>query len=153
MSSASFGGTWTREKLDILRGYLDAYTTALKDQPFRLMYIDAFAGQGTWSPNSESPYASSDYDDFRELHKGSPRIALEIEDRPFDSFTFIEKVPRSYETLRQLKAEYPERDIEVYNGDANEYLPRLCGTLGLLTEPSSSWIRLLLRFPGRRWRA
>ena len=128
MSNASFGGTWTREKLDILRGYLDAYTTALKKQPFRLTYIDAFAGEGTWSP--QSPYSSSDYDDFRELHKGSPRIALEIQDRPFDSLTFIEQDPDRCETLGHLKLEFPKRDIEVYNGDANEYLPRLCGTLG-----------------------
>ncbi len=34
------------EKLRILERYLDAYTTALKNQPFKLMYIDAFAGTG-----------------------------------------------------------------------------------------------------------
>ena len=28
--SPEFGGPWTREKLDILESYLDAYTTALK---------------------------------------------------------------------------------------------------------------------------
>ena len=37
-----FGGPWTEDKLDILEGYLDSYTTALKNQPFRLVYIDAF---------------------------------------------------------------------------------------------------------------
>ena len=41
-----FGGDWTEEKLDMLRKYLRAYTTALKRQPFGLMYIDAFAGSG-----------------------------------------------------------------------------------------------------------
>ena len=44
--SAKYGGPWTREKLNILEKYLNAYTKALKDQPFKLMYIDAFAGNG-----------------------------------------------------------------------------------------------------------
>ena len=43
---ASYGGPWTIEKLNILEKYLDAYTTALKKTPFKLMYIDAFAGTG-----------------------------------------------------------------------------------------------------------
>ncbi len=45
-SGKRFGGSWTKEKLDILQRYLNAYTTALKNQPFRLWYIDAFAGTG-----------------------------------------------------------------------------------------------------------
>ena len=44
--ATTFGGSWTIEKLDILESYLDAYTTVLKNQPFKLMYIDAFAGTG-----------------------------------------------------------------------------------------------------------
>ena len=44
--SVNVGGKWTIDKLDILERYLDAYTTALKNQPFKLMYIDAFAGTG-----------------------------------------------------------------------------------------------------------
>ena len=41
-----YGGQWTFEKLKILENYLDCYTTALKSQPFKLVYIDAFAGSG-----------------------------------------------------------------------------------------------------------
>ena len=39
-----FGGRWTETKLEILEAYLNAYTTALKHKPFKLIYIDAFAG-------------------------------------------------------------------------------------------------------------
>ncbi len=129
MSDTSFGGEWTREKLQVLRCYLNSYTTALKKQSFRLVYVDAFAGDGTWRPPPGSLYASSGYDDFRELYKGSPRIALEIEDKPFDSFIFIEKDPHRCETLKRLELESPKRGIEVHNGDANEYLPRICSNL------------------------
>ena len=85
----TFGGSWTQEKLDILRAYLDAYTTALKDQPFQLIYVDAFAGEGFWRPGSD--YMSEEYGEFADLLKGSAAIALEIQDKPFDRLVFIEK--------------------------------------------------------------
>ena len=36
-SKDEFGGPWTREKLDVLYADLNAYTTALMNQPFRLL--------------------------------------------------------------------------------------------------------------------
>ena len=41
-----FGGDWTTSKLKILGAYLAAYTRALRNQPFKTAYIDAFAGTG-----------------------------------------------------------------------------------------------------------
>ena len=41
-----FGGDWTAQKLDIIAGYLSAYTTALQKTAFKKTYIDAFAGTG-----------------------------------------------------------------------------------------------------------
>ena len=48
--------------------YLDAYTTALKSQPFQLIYVDAFAGEGSWRPGSE--YATDDYAEYQDMLKG-----------------------------------------------------------------------------------
>ena len=121
MSSTSFGGPWTHDKLGILRRYLDAYTTALKNQPFNLIYVDAFAGEGYWRPGTG--YASDDYGDFSGL---SPRIVLEIQDKAFDKFVFIEEDPSSIGSLRSLQNEFPERDIEIFNDDANNILPGFC---------------------------
>ncbi len=126
MTDSSFGGPWTQDKLHILSLYLNAYTTALKNQPFRLIYLDAFAGEGSWHPGSAY---TSDYDDFRELYKGSPRIALEIRDRPFDKFIFVEKDPQRFESLGKLGLEFPSRDIEVLNEDAKVALPVFCENL------------------------
>lgn len=58
MAGTSFGGPWTLQKLNILDRYLDAYTTALKNQPFNLIYVDAFAGEGSFSLQAEF------YDEF-----------------------------------------------------------------------------------------
>ena len=38
-SNDEFGGPWPRQKLDVLRAFLNAYTTALMNQPIRLIYI------------------------------------------------------------------------------------------------------------------
>ena len=126
MKDKSFGGPWTEDKLNILSLYLDVYTTALKNQPFRLIYLDAFAGEGSWHPGSAY---DSDYDDFRELHEGSPLIALDITDKPFDNLIFIEKDPQRCESLRKLRSEFPRRCIEILNEDANVALPVFCENL------------------------
>lgn len=124
---ASFGGPWTQEKLAIIGAYLDAYTTALKDQPFQLIYVDAFAGEGYWRPGSA--YASEDYRDFMELLDGSPAIALAVRDRPFDRFVFIEEDDTRSQALGDLKRQHSERCIKVVPKDANVALPRFCESM------------------------
>ena len=114
-----FGGDWTLQKLEILKNYLDAYTTALKDQPFQLIYVDAFAGEGVWRP-------PEDYEDFQTVVDGSARIALDVQDRPFDRLLFIEKDPERFASLRQLAVEFPDRNIQVINNDANTAIPDFC---------------------------
>ena len=123
MGSRRFGGPWTAEKLEILQQYLIAYTTALKNQSFRLTYVDAFAGAGSY----EVPL--DEYAEFRELRRGSTRIALDINDKPFDRLIFIEKDGVAAEVLRGLTHEYPERDIRVIQTDANEEIPKFCESM------------------------
>ena len=127
VSNASFGGPWTQEKLDILGRYLDDYTTVLKNQRFTLIYVDAFAGRGYWTP--ASGYESDDYADFAGVREGSPRIALEIQDRAFDRLVFIDTASASVKSLRSLQEEFPQRDILVFDEDANSVLPRFCNEM------------------------
>ena len=123
----TFGGSWTQEKLTILRGYLDAYTTALKDQPFQLIYVDAFAGEGFWRSGSE--YTSDDYGEFQNVLKGSATIALEVDNKPFDRLLFIEKDPERSQTLQSLAANHPGRNVRVLTDDANSALPVFCSRM------------------------
>ena len=39
-------GPWARDKLDALARYLEFYTKVLKNQPWRTIYLDAYAGGG-----------------------------------------------------------------------------------------------------------
>lgn len=113
-----FGGSWTKAKLDVLEGYLDAYTTALKNQPFRLWYIDAFAGSGSVQLRKPDDGADAFLD-------GSVRRALEASNPPFDRLVFIEKDRNRCAALDSLRTEYVGRDIRVQNDEANAYLQGL----------------------------
>ena len=112
---ARYGGRWTSEKLDILEKYLNAYTRALKNQPFQLMYIDAFAGSGYVELQQDDPEAT----DFM---RGSATIALDIGDKQFDRLIFVEKDRVRCDELERLRAGWPDRDIRIVNADANRFL-------------------------------
>lgn len=130
----AFGGDWTSRKLDILTKYLAAYTTALKDQPFRKAYIDAFAGTGYRTRRDEqSPSRGPLFPDLAEpapqaLLDGSARMALQVTPR-FDRYLFIESNPARCAQLETLKDEFPDLadDIKIYPADANAEIQKLCG--------------------------
>ena len=71
-----------------------------------------------------------DYAEFHEFRRGSPMIALETKDKPFDSLVFIDKDATAAGSLRTLKNEYPGRRIEVIQADANIEIPRFCNAMG-----------------------
>ena len=124
-----FGGDWTEQKLEMLRKYLHAYTTALKKQPFELLYIDALAGTGYRYQDTEAgalfPYLAEQ--ESQRFFDGSARIALEIEP-PFDRYVLIESSTKRFRKLIGLKQKYPMLSdrIELVNEDCNAYLQRTC---------------------------
>ena len=115
-SSPKFGGDWTRQKLDILERYLDAYTTALKNMKFKLMYIDAFAGTGNIGRRQQED------ENAKMFIKGSVSRAIKIDDKPFDRLIFVEKDHDRCRQLKSLRKSNPGRDIQIQNADANSFL-------------------------------
>lgn len=114
-TAPSFGGPWTKDKLDVIEGYLTSYTTALKDQAFRLVYIDAFAGTG------QIEVAVRDADEQGVL-RGSAYRALAVRDRAFDRVILIEKSAAYCRELEKLRASHSKRDVGILNADANSAL-------------------------------
>ncbi|MDE0170083.1 MAG: three-Cys-motif partner protein TcmP [bacterium] len=105
-------GYWTKGKLDILRRYLAAFTTATKLRTSERIYIDAFAG----TPENRDRLTN-------EPLEGSAAIALSVDDPPFTKLRFFEiraNAPRLEAYLRQ---NYPGRDLQVFGGDCNELIP------------------------------
>ena len=118
-----FGGAWTEEKLDILEGYLDAYTMALKNQPFELVYVDAFAGTGWIESGNEENYGIP--------IMGSAGRALGVTHRSFDRVVLVDHDSEKCDHLREMRHYYPGRTIDVQCEDANVFLRRLHrGTYG-----------------------
>jgi len=125
METHQFGGPWTVEKLDVLRAYLSGYAQALKNQPFQRHYIDAFAGTGDRAVKRHEAQTVLELPELDAMTKGSARLALEIEP-PFDRYIFIEKRRRRSSALEHLKSEFPYRNIEILNEDANAAVQRIC---------------------------
>lgn len=127
-----FGGDWTEEKLRHIKKYLSAYTTALSKQPFRIAYIDAFAGTGYRQLKREQQPSELMFPEFVEQDtqtflQGSAQIALETGPR-FDKYFFIEQDASRFNELSRLKDSYPHlaEDIVLVNADCNAYLQDLC---------------------------
>lgn len=128
-------GPWAQHKLENLRKYLHAYTTILSKQRFDgFHYIDAFAGPGQHSVRSKRKSPETIENVLRELASfgqetaeqraflaGSPRVALQIE-RPFSKYVFIENDKERVKELEKLQKEFPDRRIEIHQGDCNQYL-------------------------------
>lgn len=110
--SHQFGGEHTQEKLQALREYLPAYTTALGKR-FTLHYVDAFAGTGECDITVGG----------KELRvPGSASIAIECKP-PFHRMIFIEKVASRVRALEKLSQAAGQHGIEVIKDDANAAVP------------------------------
>jgi three-Cys-motif partner protein len=125
MTDHSFGGAHTEVKLKIIKDYLSIYTNALKNQPFKLIYIDAFAGTGE---RVEVLPAAPVFGkgELKNKYRGSVQIALELQNA-FDIYYFIEKDKKHFTKLKEIVSPYKaSRSIHCYNDDANEVIPTIC---------------------------
>lgn len=122
-----FGGAHTDDKLVRLRAYLQAFTSALKHQGFVLIYIDAFAGSGDRTDVIPVlPLLDGDNAELQIVNvPGSARLAIEVIPA-FDRLLLIETDSGRHAALDQLRAEFPEREIECHRGEANHVVKSLC---------------------------
>jgi three-Cys-motif partner protein len=130
-------GPWAKEKLDALARYLDFYTKVLKNQPWRTLYLDAYAGGGRAVIRAEECPAPSGPGLFgeelpieleaHELIDGSPRVALGVAN-PFDRYVFVEPNPDRVAELEALRAEYMgRRTIDIRQTTAAEGIAWVAG--------------------------
>lgn len=117
-----FGSQSTEIKLALIEQYLKAYTTALSNSRWRLMYFDAFAGTGERTIRTvarDGGLFDEDVEERVEQRRGSARIALDVNPQ-FDVLVFMERNRRYCEALNLLKDQNPTRQIHVIQGDCNE---------------------------------
>jgi three-Cys-motif partner protein len=136
----TFGGPWSRLKLDCVESYAVAYLKVMQQQNWSLHYVDAFAGQGRQqlklvASNSDSQsenQASFEFLDQAEdqaryeFLEGSALRALKVSNEAthgFDRFVFIEASRMAKEKLAQRAlVEWPAQaaKIQLLKDDAND---------------------------------
>ena len=125
-------GPWAKQKLDALEGYLAAYHEVMKNQPFKLIYIDAFAGAGLSKVRASEQdeaglglFLDSEQEAAQEeFIEGSPRRALRT-GPGFDQYYFFDADERRAKMLQRLKEEHPNKEIHIEVEDANLGVQRL----------------------------
>lgn len=125
-----FGGVWTQEKLNrlskYLKAYMDIFKTNEKARFFSTYYVDAFAGTGHRTSNTQKAEQTLFGDsEAIEFQQGSAVIALETEPA-FDHFIFIDTKQNHILELIELKEKYNKKDIEIVKEDSNRFLQRWC---------------------------
>jgi three-Cys-motif partner protein len=136
----SFGGNWTDIKLEKVRKYLNAYVQVLKNQPFKKIYIDAFAGAGYRESNDHKCHDAFhllDQDELEEskdanvMKAGSAIEALRVKPS-FDQYIFIEKEQENCTSLKNIiKSEFSELEnkTKILQNDANQALKNICNNM------------------------
>ena len=113
-----FGGEWTIQKLHIIDEYLKTYTTALKNQKVKKIYIDGFAGSG----KTELKSGAKDDDHVAITVDGSALLSLQYD---FDEYYFLEVDEGRIALLKEnVESNYPDKVSRVHfiTGDCNREL-------------------------------
>lgn len=132
ISGSYFGGEWTKQKLYIIDHYLGAYSTALKNQQVKRIYVDGFAGSGKTELKikGESDYSVSLFQidegfpqgEDSTIIDGSALLSLKYD---FDEYYFLELDSSRIKVLKaNIESEYPYKIKQVHfiNGDCNQML-------------------------------
>jgi len=107
---------WTRNKLEILAGYLPAFNNASKRSQERL-YIDLMAGE----PVNRDKVSGEVFD-------GSARLALSASPS-FTRLAFCEMPDRASILETDLRHRFPDRSFTVYPGDCNKVIDQVLADL------------------------
>jgi three-Cys-motif partner protein len=118
-----FGGFWSLLKVEAVEKYLRAYVTAMSRQNFDLVYIDTFAGSGSFSYGEAMPLMGEN--EAARVFAGSVKRALAVS--AFRQFFFIEADPDNIASLRSIAGD--DRRVEIIDGDANVELAKLLARL------------------------
>lgn len=119
MNKSEFGGPWTLIKLDVLKKYLNFYTSVLKNKSFRTYYFDAFAGSGDCYIKDKNGYLQK--------IEGSATIAVT---KLKNEFQFIHLIEKNEEYVKELSNLVGSKSIvRVHNNDANIKMQNLIDSI------------------------
>jgi three-Cys-motif partner protein len=129
-----FGGSWSLLKVEAVEKYLRAYVRVMRNQPFKLVYIDSFAGSGSFSFGEAMPLMGEN--GAAPVFAGSIKRALAVPG--FSRLFFIEANARNVSSLRTVVGRDPR--VEIIPGDANTELEKLCSRLDWRTHRGVAFV-------------
>ena len=111
-----FGGSWTKQKLDIVESYAKAYLTIMKGRTYwPIMYFDGFAGTGE---------INVDDNDYNIIEGAAKRILAIEEPRSFDMYYFVElDCEKAKKLEKMINNSYSyKKQVYVQSADCNKKL-------------------------------
>lgn len=141
MRKGCWGGDWTEKKLNAFAKYVKAYLTIMnvfRDKyAWKLVYFDGFAGSGTRLISNENSLVlntlfKDDLISKEELmiYKGAAERVLEIEQRGFDYYYFIDKNANSSGKLKKRLSRFENtHTLEFRTTDANLEIDKLASAM------------------------
>ncbi len=134
-----WGGKWTKLKLDAFIDYVKAYLTIMNKVGYwQTIYFDGFAGAGERLKNPENlktdlnlVFQDENLEDI-DLYKGSVKRVLELRDKTFDYYYFIDSDAQNIEKIGEIKQSIEHIDhqyIIARQADCNEQIPELAKAL------------------------
>ena len=134
---SSWGGQWTEDKLDAFEKYVKAYLTIMNANRdkygWKLLYFDGFAGSGSRTIIANNNRAENSlfaeyniFDEEVDTYKGAAERVLNIDQRGFDSYYFIDIDKDSSNKLKQKLSRYEDsKELNFITSDANGELHKL----------------------------
>ena len=138
-SSEHWGGLWTQQKLNTFEKYVNAYLTIMnkwRDKlGLKLIYFDGFAGSGSKkTDNNNIELMTSLFDRSHigdvNVYKGAAERVMDISQRGFDYYYFVDKDKESNEKLEQKLDKYKkDKHLIFRHGDSNEEIKKLSNAM------------------------
>lgn len=135
--SRSWGGKWTIQKLDAFEKYVSAYLTIMNknrdNYNWELIYFDGFAGSGSKKDDILNEllldlFSEEEFEDL-DVYKGSSERILQISQRGFDYYYFIDNDKNANKGLKQKLKPYTKKNAEkkivFRSNDANNEIIKL----------------------------
>jgi three-Cys-motif partner protein len=103
-----WGGSWTERKLEAFEKYVKAYLSIMgKNQYWKTVYFDAFAGSGEKEHKTELYKQLSIIEEEEKVYRGAAERVVSF-DKKFDWYYFIDKNKKDLKLLeKKLSDKYP----------------------------------------------
>lgn len=147
--SDSWGGSWTKEKLDTFEEYVrNVYLKIMNHQRdkynWKLIYLDAFAGSGSQSKGKTLEIKDALVsifpkellpDEETDVYQGAAERVVKIEEsgtRGFDYYYFVDKDKDSLDKLEEKLSIYNPNGRKIYkNEDANTAITEMANAMSM----------------------